>query len=475
MKKLCTGFWVIAMLLSLTACSGKGEAEKVTKKEITEETKKELSVAYQSYSKGDVDDGEVSVTYPVVTISGAEEVAQKIQDDLDKIYKDVKVQKEVLSTITVKRTRLDDNVLSFKSMQNSYLMTVSSMQSSFITWSTGINYDVKTGRRLTLADVVSDKEAFFSFLKKYLKEKMENSQITDEYYDKHIDNMWCFGKEGMTFFVIPNTDAISTPISVTIPYEELSFLKEEYTYNGPYCRKVSFGEEVQADIDGDKKADTIKMHVPHPDEEDSTIEFVINGTDFSSVFEEIPYVVCSPYNEFYIMDIDKNDDTMEILYQDNGMSDDPVAAVFRYENGKVTCLGTVGDTTYGNLDTDGQGKVYVHERMQILETVTIAKEYTIEKGALTLLEKELYEMEGSGEKTIKKKLTVYQNRDASGESVVIKKGSKVSFTGTDDKEWIRLRYGDNEYYVHIVDYIYVEMNGKKTYASEVFTNLIQVG
>ena len=125
----------------------------------------------------------------------------------------------------------------------------------------GWNFDLETGKRLTLEDITEDKDAFMADVKEYVLELCKSDAYNNRLfpdYEENIDfilqdDFWYFDGEGITF--IANTYEISAyaegTLFFTVPYEVLQGLKDAYSYDGGFQKSVSLGERISMDLNGD--------------------------------------------------------------------------------------------------------------------------------------------------------------------------------------------------------------------------------
>ena len=117
-----------------------------------------------------------------------------------------------------------------------------------------------------------------NYAKKSLKEYVLEICKTDAYssrlfpeYEESLDyvlqdDLWYFDKEGITFISNPYELAAYAEgtIYFTVPYEVLTGLKEEYSYDGGFLKGVNLGENISIDLNGDGTADEVAFDVKEP-------------------------------------------------------------------------------------------------------------------------------------------------------------------------------------------------------------------
>lgn len=442
---------------------------------------------------------------PEVTISGNEEATKLIAQELDAdeeaffidcdsmeaeaalVFEDDLMEDipPYANEVRFTEKRVDDKVVSFE--KNDY----SSMGGAHgNTYRSGWNFDVETGKRLTIEDIAEDKDVFMENVKDYVLELCQtdayNSRLFPE-YESNIDyilqdDLWFFDYEGITF--ISNTYELAAyaqgVIYFTVPYTELEGLKDTYSYDGGFQKSVSVGETVTIDIDGDGSADEVKFDVEESSDYTYIPTLVINGATYSNVFDDNQCYFAYPYDRYVIMDIDDSDNFLEIAVQDYGMSDDPMTAFLRYDGSKVTYLGEIYDRVSDMyIVNDGKGTINARVRMNIFETIRMKTSYKVEDDKLTMCMADLYSIaytDGGATKTLLQDLIVYQEMSTESETVTLAEGAEIVALATDNTEWVQIADEDgNIYYVHVVNYFMIDMNGNEVDSREVFDSVIQAG
>lgn len=381
--------------------------------------------------------------------------------------------------------RVDNKVVSF--VKNHYSNAGGTHGNNY---ASGWNFDVETGKRLTLADIAEDREAFMAAVKEYVLMLCESDAYKNRLFPEYEasidlvlqDDLWYFDYEGITFISNPyELSAYAEGIlHFTIPYNELQGLKDEYSYDGGFQKSVSLGETIRIDLDGDGTADEVTFDVEESSDYVYVPTLTINGADYSSVFEDSQCYFAYPYEEYVIMDIDDTDDYLEIAVQDYGMSDDPMTAFFRYDGNNVIYMGYVSDRVSDlYVVNDGKGKLHARERMHVFETVNMKTTYEIENDELVRSMKDLYPIaytDAGAEKGLLKDLYVFTEMSTESEVVKLDKETEIVALATDNVEWVQIRYEDgNIYYIHVVNHYMIDMNGLEVDSRDVFTDIIQAG
>ena len=492
-----------------------------------ETTEQEENATAEAQTEEAVDENKVSITFdgknedrynengalilyvyyihPVVSVAGNEEAGNMITAEFDSDEEMFYINCESMETeaalafedglmedmpayaneVRFEEKRVDNKVASFVKSQYSNTGGVHGNN-----YASGWNFDVETGKRLTLADIAEDKEAFMEGIREYVLALCESDAYKNRLlpgYEESIDfvlqdDLWYFDGEGITF--ISNPYELSAyaegTLYFTIPYTELQGLKDEYAYDGGFQKSVALGESIRLDLDGDGTMDDLTFDVKESSDYVYVPTLTINGADYSGVFEENQCYFACPYEKYVIMDIDEADNYLEIAVQDYGMSDDPMTAFFRYDGNAVIYMGYVNDRVSDlYIVNDGNGKLYARERMYVFETVNMKTTYEIENNELVRSMRDLYTIaytDASAEKGLLQDLYVFAEMSTESEVVKLDKETEVVVLATDNVEWVQIRYEDgNIYYIHVVNHYMIDMNGLEVDSRDVFTDIIQAG
>ena len=285
------------------------------------------------------DDGTVictnSVQMPVVSIKGAEDIAEKINADLEEYYKTfstgnngtVEMAREDYAAslgedgwdflgystdISVKVTRMDDAVISFQITLYDFTGGAHGNYGSG-----GRNYSAKTGELLSFDEISGDYEAFHAAVLDYMinlaespayKDKLFGPPSKDDLDSALFDgDNWVFTRSGISFLAAPYVlgPYASGEIAFMLPYEkayELG-LKEDYRYNGNFVDEryyiyksdpetfepiVDGTPDCYFDLDGDGTEEGLAFYgqVVDPETGESSYAFYIDGKDYGDVIND---------------------------------------------------------------------------------------------------------------------------------------------------------------------------------------------
>ena len=325
-------------------------------------------------------------TYPIVTIEGNENAADKINADIqaivDSFYADTSYPKwakddyeryyntnlhsyyrdELLFTVT----RADSNVISFLVTNEEYGGGAHGMYSS-----TGLNYDTQTGELIDFSDLSGNSDAFHQDTLAFhqslaasntYKSIMWPDDVTwkDDYDLEEVlyqDGRWYLSTSGLVFFSHPYelSGFAAGEIEFTIPYADLDEMgfQEKYAYDGPRTIPLQTEEVCFFDLNGDGQDEEIQFYIEQPGIDSTKLHFIINGTDYAMQHEELAsqfsddnYMFC--WIKCFLYDMDTEDEAIEIAFQmkneDNMI---PTTFFYRYDkNGQLDylCMAVSGVT-----------------------------------------------------------------------------------------------------------------------------------
>lgn len=209
------------------------------------------------------------VTYDTVSLDGDgfETVAQSILEWNERdIGNLVKMGNEYIRDkmypvsfqSSVECTRMDSSVISLKQGWHgpgeSYYL--------------GVNFDVASGKRLVLADILVDEEGFKEKAKKPIIEKLQEvldadifqgyeADAGEDWISEYIDisSMWYLDAAGIVFFFNPSGfSPYMYGITVTIPYEDVAeYMKSEYCgMHGAGVAHFPVNERVRVNLSEEK-------------------------------------------------------------------------------------------------------------------------------------------------------------------------------------------------------------------------------
>lgn len=371
-----------------------------------------ITVTMESQDKVELttDDGivyyTISCAYPVVSIEGNDAAAGKINEDIrlqvDAFNagadSDAEMAKEnfeymlsdsaddytpapYTSDLSFMGKRADENVISFT--VTSY---VDMGGAHGLPNTTAVNYDTRTGERITFDELSDDPAAFradtlaynqelaqtdYYSLQMFSTDDITNGTLEDVLY---ADDVWYLSPFGLVFMSNPYLLApyASGVLEFTIPYDDLAGMgfNEAYAYTGRQLTKLLEDESYSRDLNGDGNDDSIVYHNGWLDSDTGDLiaqtNLTINDVDFSeNGTDDAKEQFIAPSGlQFYIYDMDVSDNYLELagvyvewIPDSTGEVYTPTSfsRLFRYmEDGSLAYLGQVtGDVSDPTVSTEG--------------------------------------------------------------------------------------------------------------------------
>lgn len=347
------------------------------------------------------DDGTLLLTsdteMPVVSIEGAEDIADKINRDMETYYADFSSDDdEVLEwaksdyeerkgtdeeawfhnytqNVSVSVTRMDDRVLSYKLTAGAY---VGGAHGDY--GSVSKNYDMATGELIRFEDLAEDISRFHAGALDYMVNLAETPSYKERLFEPtkaDIDDAlfqtgsWSFTGSGIRFFSDPYVlgPYSSGEIGFTLPYEKAYSigLKDAYRYTGNFMEEryytsqydtdtmeiaeIDGTPEYYFDLNGDGTEEGIAFYglVYAPETESGQYVLSIDSTDYGSVIQtqlEAPGRNGYADTTYVLYDMDPSDPFTEIAvlfteFKDDGSASGitsylPYTYLFRYTGEK---------------------------------------------------------------------------------------------------------------------------------------------
>lgn len=333
-----------------------------------------------------------SYTYPIVSIEGNMDAADKINADIqsriDSFNANTEVEnwaKEWLDIfesedsdypfigysedLIFKPIRSDSNVISFALTYDDYTGGAHGNYSIL-----GVNYNAKTGDLLSFSDLSDDPVAFREDTLAY-NQKLAN---TDSYQERlfstdditngtlesvlYADDTWYLSTSGLVFLSNPYAlgPYAAGVIEFIIPYGDLADMgfKESYAYSDRYVLKLQTNEAYSVDLNGDGSEDSIltsSEYVEDSDGQYGTVpHLIINETDFAKdgdeAMREQLTLLFSSWTDPALFDLNIDDNYIEFMLVTGEYEDDDFvyySHFYRYmEDGSLVYLGkSKGDAT----------------------------------------------------------------------------------------------------------------------------------
>lgn len=295
--------------------------------------------ASESHDEHKADDGTVlltnDVSMPVVSIEGAEDIAAKINANIEEYYAIFHSGDEetlAMAKSDYEARQGDPDFGTFYGYTNSASFRVTRMDDKVLSLEitaygdtggahgnygcVGKNYDLKTGELISLDDLSEDYAAFHATVLDYMVNLAETPSYKERLFEPSKNDLdsalfdgekWFFTQSGISLFSDPYAlgPYASGEIYFRLPYEkayELG-LKEDYRYSGNFTEerydtssydpntmetKIDGTPEYSFDLNGDGTPEGIAFYglTVNPDDGSQTFACYIDGTDWSAVLEE---------------------------------------------------------------------------------------------------------------------------------------------------------------------------------------------
>lgn len=259
-----------------------------------------------------------------------------------------------------------------------------------------------------------------------------------------------------------------------------------------YLVQEPMGEEIQVDLDGDGKLETLTIATKQVQRKGSGSQwketvlsrFAINGKEFIKKSDQeenslnVPNVVLyTPERKHYFLaDLNTGDRKLEIGLLDYGPSYDLTTTYLRYENGQLTCLGTVpGFPDQDSSILDGKGNVTTPGRLSLLQNWQAPFVYQLKGSVLEKAPQAWYTPIEQPEQQVvlKKPLKLYDQPDQNSKVISAQPNQAVTaFPATDNRHWVQVQLADGtEGWFYMEDSATILSGDQKYTEMEVFDNL----
>ena len=237
-----------------------------------------------------------------------------------------------VDTYTTKQ-RVDDRIISFQGDSYEFTGGAHGNPARY-----GVNFDARTGEKLTLSDVVKSEADFRTFEEQFIADQCKNLEFSQDLFEGYEDsikdilddNTWLLTDRGLMIICNPyllGPYAMGT-LDFTIPYEELGdYLKEDYMKTTTAAVfPIDFDEKVEADVDNDGTIDIVQIKTMYSDDySDITITVCVN--DKAVDIEEAFGNTGSAYF------IRKEDGSCGVMFNADYSSDDYNTYIYRLDSG----------------------------------------------------------------------------------------------------------------------------------------------
>lgn len=211
--------------------------------------------------------------------------------------------------------------------------------------------------------------------------------------------------------------------------------------------KITNGDSF--DLDGDGTVEQITCECESNDVERGDYVLSIGNATY-------PIYLDNPTDSIYVSHMTKYDESLQVLIDEFGPSDDCETNIFCYEEGKIIYLGSVGGLV-SDIKSLGDGLYETTERAQTLQTWYHPRKFYVtgdgyiynNNDSETKLEKALVRMPNElypvGTRVILKcNLALLQTQESKREEVQLQQGQCVTLVASDDEEWLYLQSDEGQ-------------------------------
>ncbi len=343
-------------------------------------------------------------------------------------------------------------------------------------YSTGCNYDARTGKELQIQDVVTDMDTFAGLVEAKVYESgltrddlfLDEEETLKDYILKaaadHTLN-WEITNEGVTVWFNPYEISY---YAAGMPSGSVSFSGYPEVFSDYYAETARTyvyaieGLDVSdIDFDGDGKADELSVWASA--DEYGTYEALkvsVNGVETSKdiwAYSYDPYILhtADGKNYLYVICGSDNDYRMLEVFDINGSS-----AVYVGEVNNCGLRAQLLDSSsylYGEeLLTDPEN-FYLESRMEVLSTYSASRKYHVGADGMPVADEDFYQVDASTYEwreplTAKRDvpcMQVAEDGSVTAENAVIPAGTSLMLYRTDGSSLVDLKAGDTLYRIEV--------------------------
>lgn len=343
-------------------------------------------------------------------------------------------------------------------------------------YSTGCNYNARTGEELRIQDVVTDVDTFAGLIEAKVYESgltrddlfLDEEETLKDYILKaaadHTLN-WEITNEGVTVWFNPYEISY---YAAGMPSGSVSFAGHPEVFSDYYAETARTyvyaieGLDVSdIDFDGDGKADELSVWAS-PDEYGTyeALKVSMKGVETSKdiwAYSYDPYILHTTdgKNYLYVICGSDNDYRMLEVFDLNGSS-----AVYVGEVNNCGLRAQLLDASsylYGEeLLTDPEN-FYLESRMEVLSTYSASRKYHVGADGMPVADEDFYQVDASTYEwrealTAKKDVPcvqVAEDGSVTADNAVIPAGTKLTLYRTDGSSLVDLKAGDTLYRIEV--------------------------
>ena len=343
-------------------------------------------------------------------------------------------------------------------------------------YSTGCNYDARTGKELQIQDVVTDMDTFAGLVEAKVYESgltrddlfLDEEETLKDYILKaaadHTLN-WEITNEGVTVWFNPYEISY---YAAGMPSGSVSFSGYPEVFSDYYAETARTyvyaieGLDVSdIDFDGDGKADELSVWASA--DEYGTYEALkvsVNGVETSKdiwAYSYDPYILhtADGKNYLYVICGSDNDYRMLEVFDINGSS-----AVYVGEVNNCGLRAQLLDSSsylYGEELLNDPENFYLESRMEVLSTYSASRKYHVGADGMPVADEDFYQVDASTYEwreplTAKRDvpcMQVAEDGSVTAENAVIPAGTSLMLYRTDGSSLVDLKAGDTLYRIEV--------------------------
>ncbi len=329
--------------------------------------------------------------------------------------------------------RIDDRIASFCTIYNDY----EGGAHGFYAFD-GATFDVESGKKMQLEDILSDAEGFYDKAVSYITQELE-TQYGEELFPEYQEVVetdtfggtpacWYLDNTGIViqYSLYSVAAYVAGAPSVTLPYDEFAqYIKEEYT--SP-CNSMIAHVMENEDISRLLGIDGKVMLASVENEEYGTAEVTVVSGDSSETIGSF-----SRFVEGYA--IKRADGRSFLIFCCDYASDDFVTYVYEVTDGTVRACDKLDGASFEGAYLGASGKFYLGTdalslfmHLDVFGSYMGSMKYQLTAEGKLAQTEEVYVVDTSYELTVVKELPV----TLSGSETTLPAGSMLRITGTDN-------------------------------------------
>ena len=253
-------------------------------------------------------------------------------------------------------------------------------------------------------------------------------------------------------------DAGETPAQAEEPDAGETPAPEPNALPAPYYLCFAPDKTAEYDLDGDGRAEEVRVWLKEIEEYDDEVCLSVNGEDLTETLYGIGDGFFCPDDRYWLItDLDTGDGMLEIAIQDWGPSDDLTTSFYRYGPDGLSYVGLVegfvcqGDEP-ADVTFDGQGTVHSYMRFDVLQTWWGSADSALDRdGKLVLKPQKYYDSVAETPQQVTVNYEIYAWDAPGGERDLLPAGTQLELLGTDNVEWVlaRLAGEKQELWLHL--------------------------